>query len=49
MVIGFVHVLRLLLGWEVLVGGVAIPMWVSVATLVGALILIGGLWWENRK
>ena len=29
MVIGFVQFLRLLLGWEVLVGGVAIPMWAS--------------------
>jgi hypothetical protein len=49
MVIGFVQFLRLLLGWEVLVGGVAIPMWASGVALAIALILIGGLWWENRK
>lgn len=49
MVIGFVQFLRLLLGWEVLVGGVAIPMWASGVALGIGLILIGGLWWENRK
>ncbi|MEE8210629.1 MAG: hypothetical protein V3T12_07525 [Acidiferrobacterales bacterium] len=49
MVIGFVQFLRLLLGWEVLVGGVAIPMWASGVAMGIALILIGGLWWENRK
>ncbi|MFQ5756099.1 MAG: hypothetical protein ACE5H7_08380 [Acidiferrobacterales bacterium] len=49
MVIGFVQFLRLLLGWEVLVGGVVIPIWASGVALAIALILIGGLWWENRK
>jgi hypothetical protein len=43
-----VHVLRLILGWEVVVNGTVIPMWVSVA----GIIIAGGLavlvWHESR-
>jgi len=33
------HLVRLLLGWDVVIGGVNIPLWVSVA----GVILPGGL------
>ncbi len=48
-VIALVHILRLFLGWEVTVSGVAIPMWASVAGLVIAAGLAGMLLREARK
>lgn len=33
------HLVRLVMGWSVLVGGRAIPMWVSIVALIGASIL----------
>lgn len=47
--VGFVHLLRLLLGWQVSVDGTAIPTWVSVAGLAFSFSLAALLWWENRK
>ncbi|MGH8369830.1 MAG: hypothetical protein ACRESC_02500 [Gammaproteobacteria bacterium] len=45
----FVHVLRLVFGWAVTVGGLSIPMWVSiVAALIGAGISVM-LFREARK
>ena len=48
-VVAFVHVLRLFLGWEVTVGGVAVPMWASVAGVVIAAGLAVMLLREARK
>ena len=36
---GLVHLLRLFFGWGILVGTVAIPMWVSVIALIIAVLL----------
>ena len=46
--IALMHVLRLARGWEVTVGGAAIPMWVSVLGLAIAAVLAFMLWRENR-
>jgi hypothetical protein len=47
--IAFMHILRLVLGWEVTVNAVIIPMWVSVLGLVIAAGLAWMLWLENRR
>lgn len=47
--IAFMHVLRLVLGWEVTVNGIVIPMWVSVPGLVIAAGLAWMLWHENLR
>jgi len=48
-VIALVHIVRLFLGWEVTVSGMAIPMWASVAGLVIAAGLAVMLLREARK
>jgi hypothetical protein len=46
--IAIAHALRLWLGWEVTVNGIAIPMWVSVVALIVAAGLAIGLWRESQ-
>jgi hypothetical protein len=48
-VIAFIHLLRLYFGWEVIINGKIIPIWIS---LPGFLIMLGlafMLWKESRK
>jgi hypothetical protein len=47
--IAIMHVLRLVLGWEVTVNGIIIPMWVSLPGLVIAAGLAWMLWHENLR
>jgi hypothetical protein len=47
--IAFMHVLRLVLGWDVTVNGIAIPIWASLLGLVIAGLLAFMLWRENRQ
>jgi hypothetical protein len=42
------HLLRLVLGVEIRVGGILVPLWVSVIACVLPAGLAVGLWWENR-
>jgi hypothetical protein len=47
--IAFMHLLRLFFGWEVIINGMIIPLWISVP---GFLIMAGlalMLWRESRK
>jgi hypothetical protein len=37
LVVGTLHLLRVLLSWELIVGGVGIPLWISA---VAALLLL---------
>ncbi len=47
--VALVHVLRLILGWPVVVNGFDIPLWASaVAGLVSALLAVM-LWREARR
>ncbi|MBI5612864.1 MAG: hypothetical protein HY942_07355 [Gammaproteobacteria bacterium] len=46
--VAFVHLLRLLLDWYVVVAGVSIPMWVSVLGFVVPAGLAVMLWRELR-
>jgi len=43
------HLLRLVLGVEVKVGGILVPLWASVIACVVAAGLAVGLWRESRK
>jgi hypothetical protein len=43
------HLLRLVLGVEVIAGGFIIPLWVSVIACVVPAGLAVGLWRENRQ
>lgn len=43
------HLLRLVLGVEVIAGGFVIPLWVSVIACVVPAGLAVGLWRENRQ
>lgn len=47
--IALLHLLRIVLGWEVIVNGVAIPLWVSGVALVIAAGLAAMLWRESRR
>ena len=47
--VALVHILRVFSGWEVTVGGKAVPMWASVAGLVIAAGLAVMLLREARK
>jgi len=47
--VAFLHLLRLLLGWKVVIEGAEISMWASVVggVVAGGLALM--LWRESRK
>ncbi|HEX4143978.1 MAG TPA: hypothetical protein VHY91_10625 [Pirellulales bacterium] len=46
--VALLHIARLVFGWEVVVGGMVLPMWGSVvaAVVVAAIALM--LWRENQ-
>ena len=42
-VVGLVHLLRIILGWEAAIGGWTVPMWVSwLGLIVGAVLAYFG-------
>lgn len=47
-IVAVAHLLRLFAGWEVVVGGLAIPVWVSWIGLIFAGALAVMVWRENR-
>jgi hypothetical protein len=49
LIIAFLHLLRLIFGWEVMINGMIIPLWISVP---GFLVMAGlafMLWRESCK
>lgn len=40
-IIGLLHLIRLIRGWEAAIGGWSLPMWLSFAALIVAWILAG--------
>ena len=46
--VAVLHVLRLIFGWEAVVNGMVIPMWVSVVGVLIAGGLAVMLWRESR-
>ena len=47
-VVGFVHLVRLVVGIDVLANGVVVPMWVSAPAALVALGTAIALWRESR-
>lgn len=47
--IGFLHLLRLGMGWGVVIGGVTVPLWASAFAAAAMLLLSFMLWRENRR
>jgi len=48
-VVGLAHLLRLIMGWSVVVNGMIVPMWVSAIALVITAVLSVMLWRESRR
>lgn len=48
-IIAFMHLLRLFFGWEVIINGMIIPIWISVPGFLIAAGLALMLWIESRK
>ena len=48
-VVALVHILRLGLGWELTIHGLAVPLWASVLGIVIAAGLAVMLWRESKK
>lgn len=46
--ISLLHVLRLLLGWEVIINGVTVPIWISAPGFLIAGALAVMVWRESR-
>jgi hypothetical protein len=46
--VSVIHVLRLFLGWEVIISGVLIPMWASILGFILAGTLAFMVWYESR-
>ncbi len=46
--IGFAHGLRLFAGWEVLVVGTVVPVWLSAVVAVVFIALAAMVWRESR-
>lgn len=47
--VAFTHLLRLLLGWEVIIDGWTSPMWISVIGVLVPASLAVMLWKETRN
>lgn len=46
--VSILHLVRLVLGWEISIDGVRIPVWLSAIGFVVAGALAAMLWRENR-
>ena len=47
--VAVVHLLRILLGWEVTIQGAAVPMWVSYLGVLIPAVLAVMLWRESHQ
>lgn len=47
--VAIMHLLRLILGWEVTLAGLAVPMWISALGLVVAVGLALMVWREMHR
>jgi membrane protein implicated in regulation of membrane protease activity len=47
--IALIHLLRLFFGWEVIINGMILPIWISVPGFLIASGLALMLWRESRK
>ena len=47
--VSLLQLLRLLLGWAITIGGIAIPLWASGVAFVVAAALAAMVWREQRS
>lgn len=47
--VAIVQLLRFVLGWEVVINGISIPLWVSAIAFVVATGLAATVWREARR
>ena len=47
--VALLQLVRVLLGWEVVIQGVHIPLWASVVAFIAATGLAAMVWRENRR
>ena len=47
-IVSILHLVRLVLGWEILIDGVIIPVWISGLGFIAGGALAAMLWRENR-
>ena len=47
--VSLLQLLRLMLGWEITINGIAIPLWVSGVAFVVAAALAVMVWRESRS
>jgi hypothetical protein len=48
-VVALVQLLRLVLGWSVVINGVSIPLWASAISCLVAALLAAMVWREARQ
>lgn len=48
-IVALLHLVRFFMGWEVLIGGAAVPMWVSLVSVLVAGGMAFMLWQESRE
>jgi len=47
--VAVMQLVRLLMGWSVLINGISIPLWASVIACLGATALAVMVWRESRQ
>lgn len=48
LVISLAHLMRLLTGVEIVIGGTTLPLWTSLLGFLGSAVLAGLFWWSHR-
>ena len=47
-IVSILHLVRLVLGWEIVIDGLTIPVWISGLGFIAGGALAAMLWRENR-
>ncbi len=47
--VGVLHVARIIYGWQVVIGGLAVPLWFSYVAAFFAVVLALMVWRENLR
>jgi len=46
--VSLAHLLRLISGAELMIGGTLIPLWISLFGFIGPAVLAGLFWWSRH-
>ena len=47
--VALLQLLRFVMGWEILINGISIPLWASAIAFVAATVLAVTVWKDARK